>query len=107
MALGGKVESTMSFGKFSFHSEAAQATILAGIDRLGARVAELEKENAQMMTEQRAREILGDSIKSDDDLLDRSQYLSWRTSEDNARLDSSFTADELEAIAWWMKNKRR
>lgn len=59
------------------------------------------------MTEQRAREILGNQISNRDALEVR---ICW---PDKPRkpvrleisLEDTFTADELEAIAWWMRNK--
>ena len=58
------------------------------------------------MTEEIAREILGGAIR-DDDSLNSIRFLQWQAGWDAATLDDSFTADELEAIAWWMRNKRR
>jgi hypothetical protein len=55
------------------------------------------------MNEERAREILGDRIQSDGSLFDALCYLNTRGSF--ATLDGEFTAEELEAIAWWMTNK--
>lgn len=58
------------------------------------------------MDESKAREILGDWIKADGHLYGLGAYLSWHSlSANRATLDGDFTADELEAIAWWMKNK--
>jgi len=64
-----------------------------------------------MMDEKRAREILApDVIEGDEGLscvgwyLD-GWYLAWNPGHDNATLDGSFNADELEAIAWWIRNK--
>lgn len=56
------------------------------------------------MNEQRAREILGNTIQSDGSLREGQQYTYWKPGESNVTLDSDFTADELEAIAWWMRN---
>jgi len=57
------------------------------------------------MNEAKAREILGDWIKPDGGLYCLGRYVSWHTSAPDACLDDNFTADELEAIAWWMRNK--
>ena len=57
------------------------------------------------MSEERAREVLSDFIQPDGTLYHGGQYLAWSPAEPNATLDAQFTADELEAIAWWMKNK--
>jgi len=58
----------------------------------------------QPMTEARARVILGPAVNPDGSLDQLSQYLSWNPGEETACLDSDFEADELEAIAWWMRN---
>lgn len=71
-------------------------------------VRRLRAAEAAVMTEQRAREILGDRITEDDSLYDCSDYLSWSSVHDaDATLDAEFDADQLEAIAWWMRNKAR
>lgn len=59
------------------------------------------------MTEQRAREILGDAIQPDGMLCHNEQYSLWPDGGDltAVKLDGRFSADELEAIAWWMRNK--
>lgn len=67
------------------------------------------------MDEELAREILGDmcdvlgnradpTIKADGGLYSLSAYLSWDIGDRQAIIDGEFTADELEAIAWWMRN---
>ena len=60
------------------------------------------------MTEERAREILGDVIiRPDNSLYCLGHYISWKPGrgrrQSKACLDDDFTADELEAIAWWMQ----
>jgi hypothetical protein len=63
-----------------------------------------------MMTEARVREILGEStIRAGDWLVagdagGRAALL-WRPGDAAAACFDTFTADELEAIAWWMRNK--
>lgn len=58
------------------------------------------------MTEQRARQILGEAVKPNDELYGSEEYLAWPSKyAEAATLDGHFTADELEAIAWWMRNK--
>lgn len=57
------------------------------------------------MNEYQARVILGEDITDTDELYNGGRYLSWSKGETTATLDDSFTADELEAIAWWMRNK--
>jgi hypothetical protein len=67
----------------------------------------LGAEIGSAMNEQQAREILGSKIQPNDDLQSNSPYLSWRAAEDVACLDDTFSADDLEAIAWWMRNKAK
>lgn len=57
------------------------------------------------MNEDEARVELIDSISDDDGLYSLGWYLAWWPHETTATLDGIFTADELEAIAWWMRNK--
>ncbi len=59
------------------------------------------------MDERKARKILGSWIKEDNGLYNLTEYLGWHADRNWATLDGEFTVDELEAIAWWMKNKRR
>ena len=62
------------------------------------------------MDEHRARQILGDMICSDglcSDALGGNGYLSWCRGDPDACLDAQFTADQLEAIAWWMRHAVR
>jgi len=56
--------------------------------------------------ETEVREILGDTIQSDDLLFDNGRYISWKVGDKEVVLDDKFTATELEAIAWWMRNKQ-
>lgn len=62
------------------------------------------------MNEKRAREILGNvegrtgAIHPDGRLYNLGAYLDWAPGYENATLDGEFTADQLEAIAWWMRN---
>lgn len=56
------------------------------------------------MDEERAREILGSAIKSDYSLRGHSPFFRWCRGESTIILDdNTFTADELEAIAFWMR----
>jgi len=62
------------------------------------------------MDEKQATEILTNDTILSDGSLDGSfpfPYLSWRIGNKEATLDGEFTVDKLEAIAWWMKNKRK
>jgi hypothetical protein len=56
------------------------------------------------MNKEKAQEILGGWIQEDGRLYSVGAYLAWRAGDDCATLDGDFTADELEAIAWWMRN---
>ena len=58
-----------------------------------------------MMNEARARVILGKRIRLDGGLSDDEEFLEFGPGDDVAVLDGLFSADELEAIAWWMRNK--
>lgn len=64
------------------------------------------------MTEAQVRQILGRAIRNDrlssrepgeSTLAGDVEYLYWPYDGDAATLDGAFTADELEAIAWWMR----
>ena len=59
------------------------------------------------MDEKRATEILSDSIEPDGGLYDVYDYTSWGVNDDEVTLDGNFTAERLEAVAWWMRNKVR
>jgi hypothetical protein len=48
-----------------------------------------------------ARRLLGES----GGLYNCGVYLSWNPGDEGATLDGEFDADDLEAIAWWMRNK--
>ena len=56
------------------------------------------------MNEKKAREILCEDIKENNDLENCYRYLCCGKGDDRAVLDDSFSADELEAISWWMRN---
>jgi hypothetical protein len=56
------------------------------------------------MNEERAREILKDHIRTNGELGSDERYVSWGLGNQTVTLDDYFTADELEAIAWWMRN---
>ncbi len=60
------------------------------------------------MDEQKAREILeGVIITEDDNLYSLGVWYLWwaHDRKEEAVLDGQYTADQLEAIAWWMRNK--
>lgn len=59
--------------------------------------------------EEKAREILRGHITEDNDLMaaygdSDMGWVEWVVGRKHAFLDSDFTADQLLAIAWWMKN---
>lgn len=56
------------------------------------------------MDEIKAREILSADITNDGSLMNVGWYLSWKVGNKDACLDGDFTADDLEAIAWWMRH---
>lgn len=55
------------------------------------------------MTEERAREILGKYIQEDGGIYSLGHYMAWTPGDDDACLDCRFSADELEAISFWMR----
>jgi hypothetical protein len=62
------------------------------------------------MNEKEAAEILngndGNTVCLDDgSLYSIGWYLNWDPGNKDADLDGQFSADQLEAIAWWMRNK--
>jgi hypothetical protein len=64
------------------------------------------------MNEQRAREILAPIVQRGPELSGYvgGGYVSWQPGQKHAVLVAhtdigGFDADELEAIAWWMRNK--
>ena len=59
------------------------------------------------MDEKKAKEILGESISQDDGLSNGVHYMAWNIDENEIMLDCRFELEELEAIVWWMKNKKQ
>ena len=60
------------------------------------------------MDEENAREILGNVIKPNGMLFmgnDNPCYISWGDIGDIVYLEGGYSAETLEAIAWWMRNK--
>lgn len=83
--------------------EAYAGTCMCGADKHNAEVERIAAAiSAALMTEQRAREILGDMITADNEIHCRSPYVRWG-SGDVASLDDPFTHEQLEAIAFWMR----
>ncbi len=58
------------------------------------------------MDEKIARQILETTIQPDNGLHDLCWYLNWFPGHEEVTLDGGFNADDLEAIAWWMRNKK-
>lgn len=62
------------------------------------------------MDEARAKELIGNFIQPDDLLLGSHDGIDQRSAEwadgGGVTLRGAFGADELEAFAWWMRNKR-
>jgi hypothetical protein len=58
------------------------------------------------MNEQRAREILDGAIQSNNALITVGDVIEYYPINSTAQLSGDFNADELEAIAWWMRNKQ-
>ena len=67
------------------------------------------------MDEQEARMILGRSIvKSDEDYIDNELkpssdggWIRWQNDLYYVTVDGELNVDQLEALAWWIRNKRR
>ena len=59
------------------------------------------------MTEIRARKLLGNSIHPDGSLkATDDNWIEWPLRPDGVdiSIDGSFTAEQLEALAWWLRN---
>ncbi len=56
------------------------------------------------MTEEKAREILDGYIRRND-LYGFDPHILWWHGDDDVHINGNFTAEQLEAIAWWMRNK--
>jgi len=60
------------------------------------------------MNEEEARRILQEWIGENDSLNSLARYVNWPAYDVNKNeivLDDKFTANELEAMVWWMRNK--
>lgn len=57
------------------------------------------------MNEQKAKEILGRAVLSNGSIHNGGEsYVSYINGGDLVELDGAFTAESLEAMAWWMRN---
>ena len=54
-----------------------------------------------------ARRILGECTQSDNSLYSLDWYVRWDDDMSAVILDGEFEAEDLEAIAWWMKRYKR
>jgi lipase chaperone LimK len=64
-----------------------------------------EGDGRMAMNEARARKILGKSIQPDGSLKAVDVWADWEAvGYEWVLLDDSYTAEELEAIAWWMRH---
>ncbi len=59
------------------------------------------------MDREKASKILGEMIQPDGSLNDLFTYISWNVGDKNVSIDSAFNAEELEAIAWWIRNTKQ
>jgi hypothetical protein len=59
------------------------------------------------MNEEQAKEILKDIIRNDNSL--NAPYIDWSPDAylNEITLDGDFSADQLEAMSWWMRNKAK
>ena len=55
------------------------------------------------MTLDEAKQILGDSIKPNGNIEELGQYMQYYVRDSTICLDADFSADELEAIAVYMR----
>lgn len=62
---------------------------------------------ASALNQERAREILRASIKESGALYNPGEFLAWDPGDKNAVLDGQFSAEYLEAVAWWMKHQNK
>ena len=56
------------------------------------------------MDKEKVENILKGDIQEDGRLYNVGAYLAWTPGDKEATLDGDFDADELEAIAWYMRN---
>jgi len=42
-----------------------------------------------------------------DNLSGRNRYIEWVSYSSKIIIDNEMTAEEMEALAWWMKNKKK
>lgn len=59
----------------------------------------------EQMNKEKAEKTLSKAIKEGGHLYNIYWYLDWEVGDHSASLDGRFTPEQLEAIAWWMRNK--
>jgi hypothetical protein len=67
------------------------------------------------MDEEKATKILGTSIVKSDQNFKNNElksssdmgYISWDNRYDYVTIDGELNAEKLEALAWWIRNKKR
>ena len=74
-------------------------------DRVAAFLPSAPVSETATLNEEGARAQLGKAIADDDGLYSLGWYLAWTPGEANATLDGQFNIEDLEAVAWWMRNK--
>ena len=56
------------------------------------------------MTPERAKEILGDTVREDGSLYNLGWYVSWNKTRKRVVLDGEFGIEDLEAIAQYLRD---
>ncbi len=60
------------------------------------------------MNESEAKKILGIAIERGDGLYTNLDgAIAWNTDDEKIIMEGEFTPEYLEAVAWWIKNKKR
>jgi len=67
------------------------------------------------MNEEKAKEILGRSIVESNDFWENNnlqpssdvEFIRWQNDLDYVTVDGELKPDQLEAIAWWVRHKKR
>jgi hypothetical protein len=59
------------------------------------------------MTAEQAQKILKDWIQPDGTIEHPFEYFGWRPESHTMEIEGVFPADELEAIAWWIRNAQK
>lgn len=59
------------------------------------------------ITLEKARAILEAAVRDNDCLRSTYGQIVWELGERDCHLVGYFTAEELEALAWWMRNKSK